>query len=162
MFKKKLFFFLIFLIFFYLGACEDLKDNNNEIEINNNQNINPNNNGKDLEISGTWEDFGNKTIFDNENFNTAYGQSSIVEYDNSGNTFFYQMSADDQYNPGKYGKLVWTEIENDSFYYCLIAYGKETLEEAKDDTATADSSNPDTGGCGGFAWSKVTKFVEKK
>jgi hypothetical protein len=48
-------------------------------------------------------------------------------------------------------------VESNSFYYCMIDYGKATLAEAIASTKVADSSDPDTGGCGGFSWTKNTR-----
>ena len=111
----------------------------------------------DLEISGSWtEDYGNTTI-SNDQFLAPLGLSNIVEYNNSNNTFYFQMSEDDLYSPNKFGRVVWTEIEDDSFYYCTIVYGKDTLAEAKADMTTADETDPASGGCGGFPWSQASK-----
>jgi len=113
-----------------------------------------------LEIKGSWVDqYSSTTTFTETEITSDYGSSSIIEYDNWNNVLYYQTSATDQYNPNKYGKIVWTEPTTDDFYYCTVTYGKETLEDAKNDTTEADETDMDSG-CGGFAWSHLNKATE--
>ncbi|MBU2513742.1 hypothetical protein KJ966_20570 [bacterium] len=67
--------------------------------------------------------------------------------------------ASNDYNGGKYSRLDWTKDGNGDLYYCQIAYDKASESEAEAVT-TADSTSPSTGGCGGFAWSKLISFSE--
>ena len=68
-----------------------------------------------------------------------------------------QLPEDDEFNPNKYSRYVWTEPTNESFYYCTVDFGLETLDEALMSTTQADPSDPETGGCGGFAWTKLVR-----
>jgi len=95
----------------------------------------------------------------------------IVEFDNNTKTLYVkgikEPSWADCNGNGTYGergvecysRVVWTKYNND-YYYCEIVYNKGSLEQAKSDPATADSSNPASGGCGvlSFPW---TKFDQK-
>jgi hypothetical protein len=69
-----------------------------------------------------------------------------------------QLPDDDQYNPSKFTKIVYTEPVDDSFYYCWVEFSLDTLGAAKASQATADASDPDNTGCGGsFPWTKATR-----
>lgn len=107
-----------------------------------------------LEIIGNWiDDFDSLQVIDNTSWNSA----TILEYDNDANVVYAQNSPDDEYNPSKFTKTVYTEPANDSFYFCLIVYNAATLADAKADTTVADDTDPESSGCGGFAWSKATR-----
>ena len=107
-----------------------------------------------LEIIGEYADnFGGEQTITADVWNDA----KIVEYDNDDNVVYTQLPQDDAFNPNKFVKVVYTEPQNDSFYFCWVAFSLDTLKEAKDSTATADASKPDESGCGGFAWTRATK-----
>ena len=134
-----------------------------------------------LEINGLWKDefnFFHYIYAEKNSFSGLYGfwggliNPVIVEFDNNtktlyvkgiGEPIFGEYSADCNGNgiggePGVecYSRIVWTKYNND-YYYCEIVYNKGSLEEAKRDSTTADSSNL-ASGCGGFSW---TKFDQK-
>lgn len=131
---------------------------------------------QEIEIAGTWKQYtsnkvtstyevayissdlkgiGNWNAFDPSG--TSLNAYSIVEFDNSTNTLYYSnsgsvySSTSGYVTAQKYGKIVWTNIDNSQFYYCEIVYGKASLADAKASTTTADSSNLSTG-CSNFSW----------
>lgn len=108
----------------------------------------------DLELNGTWTTSfqGTEVIT-----NTAWNGATVVEYSNNANIAYTQNPADDQYNPSKFNKLVWTQPSGNTFYYCWLDYGKDSLALAKASTLVADETDPDNSGCGGFGWTKMTK-----
>ncbi|MBI5607581.1 MAG: hypothetical protein HY902_01725 [Deltaproteobacteria bacterium] len=108
-----------------------------------------------FELIGTWATpYGTDDVITQ----TTWNKAKIVEFDNAANLGFTQEPADDPYNPNKFNKVVWTEPKNNTFYYCMVDYGKDSLALAKASTLTADASDPDTKGCGGkFPWTKATK-----
>ena len=109
--------------------------------------------GVGFELIGTYtSNFGGEDVITRRRFNGAL----IVEYDNAANVVYTQNPPNAQYSPNKFNKIVYTEPAGGSFYYCTIAYGKDTLAAAKADATVADSSEPDTKGCGGFSWNKAT------
>ena len=56
-----------------------------------------------------------------------------------------------------FNRIVWTEPDGGSFYYCTVAFGLPTLEDALNSTETADASDPETmGSCGAFSWTKLS------
>lgn len=106
-----------------------------------------------IEVEGEWEsEFGGKTTITSE----KWGVSSVVNYDNDANWAVIQMPADDAFNPEKFAKIVWTEIDNNSFYECWVAFGQETAKDAENTTEKADSTNPAESGCAGYSWTKNT------
>lgn len=86
----------------------------------------------------------------------AWNDSDIVGYDNVDNVVYLQLPADDDFNPSKFTKVVYTEPTDGSFFYCWVAFGLDTLDDAQASTATADASDPATSGCDGFSWTKAT------
>lgn len=112
-----------------------------------------------LEIIGTWMDppdfgGGNETITATT-WAASFASATIVSFDNDTNTAILQNAADDKFSPSKFNKVVWTDIKDNAFYYCWVAFGLDTAEAAKNDATTADSSDPATKGCGGFSWTKL-------
>lgn len=107
----------------------------------------------EIEVAGDWESqFGDKTTISS----SKWGVSTVVKYDNDNNWAVVQMPADDEWNPSKFAKIVWTEIAEDSFCECWVTFGQEAAADAETTTETADSSDPEESGCGGFSWTKMT------
>ncbi|MBR57689.1 MAG: hypothetical protein CMH54_06475 [Myxococcales bacterium] len=110
-----------------------------------------------LEIEGVWNDaFGGTETITSESWETDWGSSTVISYDNDINQAILQIAADDEYNPNKYAKVRWTELAEDRFFYCWVAFGFDTLEEAEEAEDTSDLNDPANGGCGGFAWSELS------
>jgi hypothetical protein len=113
--------------------------------------------GPQLEIAGTWtSSFGVETIT-SSSWSSPMAAATVVEFDNEGNFAVTQNAANDQYAPGKFNKLVWTEPKDDSFYYCTIDFGHDSAEAAKGTTKSADDSDPANSGCGDFGWTELTR-----
>ena len=104
-----------------------------------------------LEIIGSWDNnFGGEDIITATEWSSFGAPSNIVEYENDANVVYTESG-------GTFSKIVYTDVETDSFYYCTIEYGKATLAEAIASTKVADSSDPDASGCGSFSWTKNTR-----
>ncbi len=89
---------------------------------------------------------------------STWGAPTIEDYDNDARWAVLKNGADAMFGPNTYAKYVWTEVQGDgSFYYCTVDYGKETLEGARTSTQTANASDPEKKGCGGFGWTGMTK-----
>jgi hypothetical protein len=112
-----------------------------------------------LELIGAYDDYVGDTVVGSFVITEdAWGSSALAAYDNAANIVYTQFPANDPYSPNKFAKTVYTEPANNSFYYCMVVFSAETLAEAQASTATADTSDPEHGGCGGiFPWSKATK-----
>ncbi len=106
-----------------------------------------------LEVFGAWTD----------NFDGAWqigdgkwGGWSVVSYTNSTNRAIVQYPEDDEFNPGKYSKVFWTDIgEDGTWAYCTANFGKDTAQAADEGPESADPSDLDGVGCGGFPWSRM-------
>lgn len=108
-----------------------------------------------LEVAGEWEtNFGGQETITEE----VWGPMLLTEYDNTTREAITQNAPDAEYGPNTYNVIVWTEPVDDSFYYCMVAFDQETVEEAREIEAEADASDPDNGGCGGFSWTKMTRL----
>lgn len=107
-----------------------------------------------LEIIGTYDDsFGMvQTITA-----TDWNGSAIAGFDNETNVVYTQFPDTDEFNPSKFAKTMYTDLKDGSFYFCMVEYSADTLDDAKASTKTADDSDPDNTGCGGdFPWTKAT------
>ena len=113
---------------------------------------------KELEIVGHWHSYGSEVIITEENW-AEYDTLTIHRYSNQDNELYFQNSATDPYNPLKYGRIDWTEIDRGSFYYCISVYGKDSLALVEEDRTQVDSSDPEIGGCGDFPWTHLTAAV---
>lgn len=123
----------------------------------------------EFDLTGTWtENVGwNSSVtthtfsFDfwkQSNTKSAYLNKTIISIDNVSDYFIYRENDQDQFNPGKYGKVYWIESSSGMAYYCMIAYGKNSAEEAVNaDISSLNASDPENGGCGGFSWSKIQR-----
>jgi hypothetical protein len=119
----------------------------------------------DLEIRGRWQDnyetthdISNQSWFTSSAFGDA--DKSIEYYDNDKRYLIWQRPADDAFNANKFSKVVWIVAQRDlatveKFYYCEIVTGKDSFAEAENAPDTSDASEPQNGGCGGFAWTTM-------
>lgn len=132
-----------------LVACGDSEDSADNNKVNNHQEQ-----PTGISVSGTWV-----TAYETveEISDTKWDYAVIVAYDNAERFAITQNPEDDAFGPSKFNKLVWTEVVEDSFYYCMVAYGQETQADAEGTTETADESGVETDGCGGFSWTKMTR-----
>jgi hypothetical protein len=109
--------------------------------------------GGAIELVGTYSsNFGSDETITEE----KWGDATLEDWDNGANWAVTRNPDDAEYFPGKYAKVVWTEPAGGSFYYCTVAYGLDTLEAAATSTQAADATNPDTSGCSGFSWTKLS------
>jgi hypothetical protein len=81
----------------------------------------------------------------------------LVKLKGSASYLIALNGSDNAWNPGKYSRFDWTKAADGALYYCQSAYDKATAAEAEAVTA-ADPADPANGGCGGFAWSRLTAF----
>jgi hypothetical protein len=112
----------------------------------------PTGNDDELEVAGEWKsEFGDQTISVDD-----WDSAMVVEFDNDENVAFTKNPDDAMYNPGTFGKLVWTEPTDEGFYYCTVDFNLDSLAEAKATEKTADDSDPESmGSCGDFTWTKL-------
>ena len=127
-----------------LPACGDDDDESDKTEA--------------LEIEGAWEsNFMSTEVIDDGSWSVDFGSgpaaSEIVDFSNDDNSAV--LLGED----GTYGRNVWTEIANDSFYYCMVSFGHASAADAVAQSEPADEANPATGGCGAgdFAWTMLTR-----
>jgi hypothetical protein len=128
--------------------------------------------GAGIEIEGTWGNalFGETDVIDDESWSSDFGDgptvSEIVEFSNSER--YAVLSGADFTDPEKtvYSRIVWTEPEGDSFYFCTATFGCETAEltatgDGDDENMICDAPMPDETdldkGCDGFSWTQLTK-----
>ena len=122
---------------------------------------------ENLEITGKWyayqygqyDTISEKVYYQfSVTYGLDYGYESIyniVEYDNETDTFI-ALKSGGTYNTydNTYSKINWIlEKENgkEILYICEIAYGNETIEDAKA-AADADKTDPAHSGCGTSNW----------
>ena len=62
----------------------------------------------DVETAGLWEsNFGSNTLVTSE----KWGDWALEQVDNEANVAVARLPDDDEYNPGKYARVTWTEPE---------------------------------------------------
>lgn len=106
-----------------------------------------------FELEGEWTSlFGDETITD-----TEWNGNALIEFDEDMNFAVTQTPTSAQFNPGKFNKIVYTEPEVNSFFYCFVDFGVDTAAMARTSTQTADASDPSVGGCGAFPWTQLTR-----
>jgi hypothetical protein len=117
----------------------------------------------EFEIVGVYKsNFGANMTITEESWTTSteeFGSNvaAIDSFDNAQNFVITQNAADAAYSPGAFNKIVWTEPTDDgSFYYCTVAFGLATAEEAKSSGEAPDDSDPSSGGCANAPWTKLT------
>ena len=107
----------------------------------------------EIEIAGTYtSSFGGMETITS----MVWNGTPVRSYDNDMNFAITQNPADSMFGANQFNKIVWTEKAGKSFYYCFVDFGKPTAMAAETSTQTANSSMPDTSGCGGFSWTKLT------
>jgi len=84
----------------------------------------------------------------------------IADWSNEERWAVTRNGEDADFNPGLFNRIVWTDPEGDRFYYCFVDFGLDSLRAALDSEATADDSDPETRGCGGFPWTRLREAVE--
>jgi hypothetical protein len=105
-----------------------------------------------LEVTGVWAtNFGTEEVITKK----AWDRRDIVAFDNENNEAIVENPSDQEYYPGKFSKLVWTEETAGRFHYCTTAFGLETLEAAQSAESTANPSDFD-GGCSDFSWTEMS------
>ena len=114
--------------------------------------------GGPIEINGTFtSNFGGTETITEETWDNGFSTTTVEDWDNSANWVVLKNPSDAMFNPDQYSRVVWTEEIDGAFHYCTVAFGLDTLEAAQTSTQTADASNPDMSGCGGFSWTKLTR-----
>jgi hypothetical protein len=109
-----------------------------------------------LEIKGEWEsNFMATEMISDDSWDveseTYSSSSEIVEFSNEDNSVVLLASN------GTYGRTVWTDITDGSFYYCGVSYEQASVQDAIDESETPDDSDPATSGCGDFSWNMLTR-----
>lgn len=165
---KQCLMYLIAAIFLAGGAlaCGDIDETENQNAPNQHQN-DENGNGEDdngdndspndeeeIAVAGTWENqWGDEEVIDDEMWDYMW----LVDFDNDERWAITQNPEDDEHNPDAYNRLEWTPIDDDTFYYCIVDFGLETEEDARETEETADEGDLEAG-CGGHPWTEMTKI----
>jgi hypothetical protein len=123
----------------------------------------PANTSTGIEIDGSWTASVSGTeigteIIDDDGWTVGSSVSVIADYSNAENVAVTRNPDDAEFSPGKYNRIVWTDIADGAFYYCTTDFGLDTVEDAQAAETTPDPSDPDNSGCGGtFPWTKLTR-----
>ena len=114
----------------------------------------PNGGTTGIETAGEWKTAAGATI---SIATDRWGAASIISYDNDKNEAITKVTAQSMTAKDKYGKVAWTDVASDSFYYCQVVADELSQIAVETSTITYDRSDPATKGCRGAAWSKLTK-----
>jgi hypothetical protein len=80
----------------------------------------------------------------------------ISEFSNDEQYVIAQNAADNDFNAELWSRFDWTEKDGE-LWFCQVVFDAETEEDALNAKRAVDS-DPANGGCGGFAWSKLTRL----
>jgi len=109
-----------------------------------------------IEVVGTWDsNFGGQEVITDTMW-TSFTSFTIISWDNDANTAVLLQADDGGDFANTYSAYAWTEIANNSFFYCTTAFGAASAEEAEMMAFVPDDSAPDMGGCNGFPWTQLT------
>jgi hypothetical protein len=136
---------LILAACFLLPACGDDGDDEPEGD-------------EHIEIAGEWAgNFDGTHLIADDSWESTYDPyvsvAEIVEFSNDDNDAIL-LSED-----GTYGRNVWTEIDDGSFFYCSVSFGKASADEAISESQLFDDGDPENVGCGDMdaPWSMLTR-----
>ncbi|AFM11066.1 hypothetical protein [Turneriella parva] len=103
--------------------------------------------GKHFLTAGTWQlkdDWTNQT-------------DTITKINGQAGYFIVQKSAADAYNASKFQKVVYISNSDGSFYTCTLSpFNSNDAATAEAITDNTTKTNPLTGGCSGFSWTKLS------
>ncbi len=107
-----------------------------------------------LAIAGDWvDDFGGSHAITDGAWTQTYGRDSfgytIASYDNDVGVVI--ASSDDD---GTWSRFDWSFV-GETLWYCQTGFGLPSQQDAEQ-TPAADASDPESGGCGEFSWSRLT------
>jgi len=107
-----------------------------------------------IEIKGSYTDnYDGKPEVGTFKWDTA----AVIDSDNNENWAIVQLPKDDEFNPEKFSKYVWTEPgEDGTFFVCTVDFGKDSYDDAFNTDKKADDSDPAKSGCGDYAWTEFT------
>jgi hypothetical protein len=107
-----------------------------------------------LEVEGTWvSNFDSMEVITND----SWGYMEVVSFDNEENIAITQNAGDDMFNPDKFNRVHWTDVDGATFHYCVAVFGIDTAEQAALEPAKVDEGDLDGAGCGGFPWTELTR-----
>ena len=107
-----------------------------------------------LEIIGNYTDnFGGTQQVTQTRWVSGTLGFQIRAYSNAGNFLAAQNDLTNAFSPGKFSRFSWTTFQA-SLYFCQNPFSAETFEAAF--SGAPDSTDPNTGGCGGFSWTQLT------
>ena len=119
-----------------------------------------------LAIMGEWEDeYGTQIVASKYAFASTYAGGdtisiiTVTHYDNAAGFLVGQNGGDGTYNPGEWTRIDWHKDVEDSYWYCTTHYNAADEAAAMAEHPDHDHSLYDTTGCGGFAFSKLSRPV---
>jgi hypothetical protein len=121
-----------------------------------NEPVQPTDTALKFELAGNWESqYGYEAITDA--VWKSFTLDKVVSFDNTANVAITQNPADATYYPDTFNRIVWTEIVENTFYYCMVDFKLDSAEAAQASTKSADTADLEGKGCGGSAWSKLAR-----
>ncbi len=119
---------------------------------------------QDIVIAGSWEtNFDGREDIDDDQWTFVFDENddlvqAMIDFDNDERWAITQNPEDAEFGPGSYNRSVWTDLEDDRFYYCTVDFGLESEEDAHASEQKADEEDLE-GGCGeGSPWTEMTRL----
>jgi len=110
----------------------------------------------EIDVEGSWGGVWGPEHISSEYWEDSWAGYKIHEYNNELNFCITQNAHDAEYRPLSYNKVVWTEITEHMFHYCVVSYGEDSIESAKQSPNKGDATNLESG-CFGFPWTTLAR-----
>ena len=113
-----------------------------------------------LEIVGIYDDdFGTTHAISSTEWAMDFGgfgsaSFAILQFSNSADFLVGQNGADNSFSPDLFSRFDWTNFASE-LYFCQGTFAAASEAEAAA-ADTSDATDPTSGGCGGFSWSRLT------
>ena len=107
-----------------------------------------------LPVQGQFTDnYGGRQTVTQTLWDDGYGKYHIVAWDPAQSFLIARNDTANTYSPDLYSRIDWTQ-SGGNLYSCFAAFDAATPALASS-AAAPDASMPDTGGCGGFSWTRL-------
>jgi hypothetical protein len=102
-----------------------------------------------IEVEGAWLDGATPLDIDSD----AWGEQTVASYNNFRNSAILQ-NPDSGDDPLKFGKVVWTALDDEGFALCVASSAQDSAALAES-SATSPNAMDLAMGCNGGAWTEI-------
>lgn len=110
-----------------------------------------------LSIRGRYmSNFGGMETVTSTSWSQGGPSMGVVDWDEASRFVVTQNAPEAMFGANTFNKIEFTAPDGmGSFFYCFVDFGLMSAQAARTSTQTADASNPEMSGCGGFSWTRL-------